>query len=190
MAFFTKEKNGSRTSRKVMGNIVFSILTENSNDKNADLIKEKLESQMYSDEMQDLFEELMPIFDLSQKMHEISSTPGTKFANNLIDLHTIGSNYSTGDSLIDDVNTLNKKYHLIDCDIPYITEVEVMEGAESTDEILKHYGENLSDDENANYDRAHELLAHDWDKRITSWSHAVGNWYNKLNEKFNTEFAV
>lgn len=130
----------------------------------------------------------MPIIEFSHKRHEIHSTSVDKFVGNLIELHSIGSQYSTRDCLIDEVNHINKKYHLADDDIPFISEVELMPDVDSTEEILEYYGEKPSDDDNADTNRVIELLAEDWWEKIDSWSNSVRGWYGKLNEKFGTRF--
>ena len=118
MANLTKEEfqrkadYANRISKEGMDKIMYSILTKKTTEENAKIIKDQIDSKTYSDEMFNLCMELMPIIDLSHKRHEIHSTSVDKFVKNLIELHTIGTQYSTGDSLIDDVNRINKKYHL------------------------------------------------------------------------------
>ena len=194
MGYFSKEvyqrkaDYAYRISTAGLDKIVYSIITENTTEENAKIIKEKIDSKTYSDEMLNLYMELMPISELSHKRHEIHSTSCNDFVNNIIDLHTIGTQYSTGDSLIDEVNRINKKYHFVDDDIPFITEVELMMDVNSTEEILEYYGEEPSDDDNADTNRVRELLATDWSEKLDYWSDSVRLWYRKLNEKFDTNF--
>ena len=171
-----------------MDKIIYSILTKNTTEEKAKIIKEQIDSKTYSDEMINLFMELMPIANLSHKRHEIHSTSVDKFVENLSELHTIGTQYSTGDSLIDDVNRINKKYHLVDDDVPFISVVELMLDVDSTEEILEYYGEKPSDDDDADTNRILNLLVEDWAEKIDSWSNSVRGWYGKLNEKFGTRF--
>ena len=194
MANLTKEEfqrkadYANRISKEGMDKIIYSILTKNTTEEKAKIIKEQIDSKTYSDEMFNLFMELMPIADLSHKRHEIHSTSVDKFVENLSELHTIGTQYSTGDSLIDDVNRINKKYHLVDDDVPFISEVELMLDVDSTEEILEYYGEKTSDDDDADKNRILNLLVEDWAEKIDSWSNSVRGWYGKLNEKFGTRF--
>lgn len=194
MANLTKEEfqrkadYANRISKEGMDKIIYSILTKNTTEEKAKIIKEQIDSKTYSDEMINLFMELMPIADLSHKRHEIHSTSVDKFVENLSELHTIGTQYSTGDSLIDDVNRINKKYHLVDDDVPFISEVELMLDVDSTEEILEYYGEKPSDDDDADRNRILNLLVEDWAEKIDSWSNSVRGWYGKLNEKFGTRF--
>lgn len=92
-----------------MDKIVYSILTENTTEENAKIVKEQIDSKIYSKEILNLIEALMPIIDLSHKRHEIHSTFVDNFVGNLIELHSIGSQYSIEDCLIDEVNRINKK---------------------------------------------------------------------------------
>ncbi|MDD5928358.1 MAG: hypothetical protein PUC37_01015 [Spirochaetales bacterium] len=151
--FQRKTDYANRISKEGMDKIIYSILTKNTTEENAKIIKEQIDSKTYSDEMLNLFIELMPIADLSHKRHEIHSTSVDKFVEKLIELQTIGTQYSLGDSLIDDVNRINKKYHLVDDDVPFISEVELMIDVDSTKEILEYYGEEPSDDDNADTNR-------------------------------------
>lgn len=194
MANLTKEEfqrkadYANKISKEGMDKIIYSILTKNTTKENAKIIKDKIDSKTYSDEMLNLYMELMPIVDLSHKRHELHSTPTDDFISNKCELHTIGTQYSTGDSLIDEVNRINKKYHLVDDDIPFISEVELMVDVDSTEEILEYYGEKPSDDDNADSNRVRELLAEDWCQKIDCWSYSVRGWYGELNEKFGTSF--
>jgi len=65
-----KEDYAYRISTAGLDKIVYSILTENKTEQNAKIIKEQIDSKTYSDEMWNLYMELMPITNLSQSKAE------------------------------------------------------------------------------------------------------------------------
>ena len=90
--------------------------------------------------------------------------------------------------MIDDVNELNKKYNLADEKLEYISLPECDMDIDSDEDILDYYGEDVSEDENENHEKAYELLFEDWDKCINKWSDSVRKWFKEINKKFDTDF--
>lgn len=59
---------------------------------------------------------------------------------------------------------------------------------DSDEDILDYYGEDVSEDEHENHEKAYELLFEDWDKCINKWSDSIRKWFKEINKKFDTDF--
>lgn len=133
-------------------------------------------------------EELEPIARLSHTRHKIHSTAASHFACDSSELAKVGTQYSDG-SMIDDVNALNRKYKLVDGDIPCIHEPEVEMSVDSDEDIMDYYDkatDGMNDDDI--HAEAYDLICCDWAEIIDQWSDAVRQWFGKLNERFGTDF--
>lgn len=188
MAYFSKDayarkrEYAYKVSLDSLEILAIALLADNP--KYADLDREdpeKLDSLV-----EDLIEELRPIANLSHKRHEIHSTDRSHFFSDVSELVTVGNEYSDG-CLIDDVNSLNRKYNLVDTDVPIIGDV-VVTSDDSTEDILDYYGKDSSGDESTDHDLCYSLMYDDWDSVINTWSDNVRSWFKKLNEKFGTDF--
>lgn len=139
--------------------------------------------------MDELVEELQPIAELSHKRHEIHSTDRSHFIYDSSELHEIGDDYSVGETLIDRVNALNDKYHLVDGYVGGFGEGVLPDFDTDTDEeILSYYGEEPTGNDTMDHERCYELMTADWDNVINQWSRNVREWFRKLNQKVGSSF--
>lgn len=193
MAYFSKEvydrkrDYAYRISKDGLEKIALYLVAENPKYKNVDWDSDDELLDEMDSEIEELIDELEPIAELSHKRHEIHSTDRKHFVNDSSDLHKIGTQYSDN-CLIDEVNSLNKKYNLVADKVPYINCVEVDFDTDSDEDILDYYGEDVSDDEDENHNKAYECMFFDWDEQINKWSDSVRKWFRELNKKFDTDF--
>lgn len=192
MAYFSKDiydrkrDYAYRISNEGLEKIALYLVSENPKYKNADLDDEDVQNEI-DKEIEDLIYELEPIAELSHLRHNIHSTDRGHFIADSSDLHKVGTEYSDG-CLIDDVNELNKKYNLVDEKLRYISLPQCDMDIDSDEDILDYYGEDISEDEDENHEKAYELLFEDWDDCINKWSDSVRQWFREINKKFDTDF--
>ena len=199
MAYFTKEEYQRKTeyacgvSEVGVIKLALALATKDSGFKYSDLEDAEISKKLRL-KVEPLITELQPIAYLSHARHEIHSTPRTDFLRDDSEVHQVmdrvGTKYSYDISLVDEVNELNKKYQLVDAEIPCISCVEIMTSVDSTEEILENYGKEISDNEEKNEALARDLLFMDWDEKIESWSNYIKEWFGKLNQKFGTNFPA
>ena len=89
---------------------------------------------------------------------------------------------------VDVIEYGDKKYSLVDEKLEYISLPECDMDIDSDEDILEYYGEDVSEDERENHEKAYELLFEDWDKCINKWSDSVRKWFKEINKKFDTDF--
>lgn len=192
MSYFSKEiydkkrDYAHKISKEGLEKIALYLIAENPKYKNADLEDENVQDEIDS-EIENLIYELEPIAELSHERHNIHSTNRGHFISNDSDLHEVGTEYSDG-CLIDEVNALNKKYNLVDKKLNYIELPQCSFDIDSDEEILDYYGEDVSEDEYENHEKAYKLLFEDWDNCINKWSDSVRQWFREINKKFDTDF--
>ena len=79
-------------------------------------------------------------------------------------------------------------YSALDEKLEYISLPECDMDIDSDEDILDYYGEDVSEDENENHEKAYKLLFEDWDKCVNKWSDSVRKWFKEINKKFDTDF--
>lgn len=178
MAYFDREtyeakrRHAERVTAEGLGAIVEKIAGENAS----------------SQRICELTDELKPIVSLSHKRHEVHSLDRNKlFGGDQSLLSDVGNEFSDG-CLIDDVNRLNAKHHLVDAIVPLIGDVPYIQGMDSAEDVIDGYGKTPTGDEDKDLETACQLVASDWDQVLNEWSEKVRAWFAQLNKKFGTNF--
>ena len=136
------------------------------------------------DEIEDLIEELEPIKELSFARHRMhsSSTYDSE------DVELIGSEYSDGDTLIDQVNELNDTYDLVKDDLHYLDDPLVNEETYEDEDVADYF--DVEEDEVTD-DMTYKFVEHlrdEWNEIKDKNSEYIRSWFRELNKKFGTKF--
>lgn len=152
------------------------------------------EIETLEDKIEDYKETFEPIRILSHTRHEVHSTDRKSLVYDCSELHSIGTEYSTGETLIDQVNNLNREYNFTKKKIPIIRVIEPDSDIDSWEDILDYYDETpLTEEDDEDYEEknrqlAIQLMIEDWDESINEWSNSVRDWFKDINKRFDTDF--
>ena len=183
MAYFSKDiydrkrEYAFQQSNKGIDEIALEILIKQGT---------KPEDEDFDEKLNDLIEELEPIQELSHERHNFHSSrdlDSSYFDN-------IGNQYNWGeDTLLSKVNDLNKKYKIIEKDLPnYFNIPEVDYDVDSIEDICDYYGIEYTELTNEIYDKAIEMLQEDIRKSKDNASETIRAWFKEINNKYGTNF--
>lgn len=141
----------------------------------------------FDEKLEDLVEELQPIVDLSHERHEMHSSRDT---TDVTYMDIIGNQYNVGETLLNKVNELNKKYHIIQQTLPDYFEIPEMDvDVDDWEEICEYYGiEYDENDYNDMVEKAGNALITDNRNKKDYASETIRQWFSAINEKYGTNF--
>lgn len=161
--------------------IAIAILKKHGITENDDNFDEKLEN---------IVEELQPIADLSHARHDMHSTRDSVSDYEALDM--IGNEFSTGNTLLEQVNKLNEKYKIINEELPdEMTVTYLSDEDDSTDIINEAILLGICDKEDTediDRDDVIQLLYSIYSYYKNKASNIIRDWFHKINKKYETNF--